>query len=273
MKIIRLHHTFTLTLIPLFLVSIFFATSGFADETVDLTTRGDVTQRFLWMPRDGAIASVILFPGGKGKIKITDDGDIKKGGNFVVRSRDKFASHKLNVAVFDAPSDQYGKKGMKDGAFRYSDDHIKDIAAVITYIKKESKVPVWLVGTSRGTESAAYGAIRLAEMIDGIILTASMSEENDNGVSLPEMELNKITVPTLIISHEDDQCHVTTPEGSKTIKDGLTKAPRVELKYFKGGDSPRSSPCKAKSAHGFLGIEADVVSYIAEFIKKIINNA
>lgn len=176
MKIIKSQHTFTLTLIPLFLVSIFFATSGLADETVNLTTRGDVTQHFLWMPRDGAVASVILFPGGKGKIKVTDDGDIKKGGNFVVRSRDKFANHKLNVAVFDAPSDHYGKKGMKDGAFRYSDEHIKDIATVITNIKKETKVPVWLIGISRGTESAAYGAIPLAEMIDGLILTASVTE-------------------------------------------------------------------------------------------------
>jgi hypothetical protein len=267
MRIYKSLHTLPLALTPLLLICIFFAAPAYADETVDLTTRGDIIQRFLWMPRDGAVASVILFPGGKGKIKITDDSEIKKGGNFLVRSRDKFSNYKLNVAVFDAPSDQYGKRGMKDGAFRYSDKHIKDIAAVITYIKKKVDVPVWLVGTSRGTESAAYGAINLDSMVDGLILTASMTEENDNGVSLPEMELHKITVPTLIISHEDDACHVTLPEGSELIKNGLTKAPKVELKFFSGGDEPRSNPCKAKSAHGFLGIESEVVKYIADFIK------
>lgn len=267
MKTAKTLHTSSLVFTPLFLVSIFFSALSNADETVDLTTRGDVTQRFLWMPRDGAIASVILFSGGKGKIKVTDDGDIDKGGNFLVRSRSKFANHKLNVAVFDAPSDHYGKKGMKTDNFRYSNEHAEDIAAVVTYIKKKVNTPVWLVGTSRGTESAANGAISLIGQIDGLILTASMTEENNQGVSLPEMELHKITVPTLIISHEDDACHVTPPDGSEDIKDGLTKAPKVEIKFFSGGDEPRSKPCKAKSAHGFLGIEGEVVTYIADFIK------
>lgn len=267
MKIIKSLPIFPLVLTPLLLVSLFFSISGNADETVDLTTRGDVTQRILWMPREGATASVILFPGGTGRIKITDDGDIRKDGNFLVRSRDKFAGQKLNVAVFDAPSDHYSKKGMKIDLFRDSEDHTKDIEAVINYIKKEAKTPVWLVGTSRGTESAAKGAINLDGQIDGLILTASISEENRKGVSLPEMELDKITVPTLIVSHEDDACHVTLPEGSEIIKERLTKATRVELKYFSGGDEPTSKPCKAKSAHGFLGIEGEVVDYIINFIK------
>jgi pimeloyl-ACP methyl ester carboxylesterase len=267
MKTIKSLHTLSLVLASLLLASVFFTTPVIADETVDLTTRGDVTQRILWMPRDGAVVSVILFAGGTGRIKITDDGDIRKGGNFLVRSRHKFANHKLNVAVFDAPSDHYSKKGMKVDLFRDSKEHTKDIEAVINYVKKKVKTPVWVVGTSRGTESAANVAINLPREIDGLILTASMSEENRKGVSLPEMELSKITVPTLIISHEDDACHITTPEGSKNIKDGLTKASKVELKYFSGGDEPTSKPCKAKSAHGFLGIEGEVVDYIVNFIK------
>ena len=259
--------TFSLALTPLLFASNFYTTQGNADETIDLKTRGDVSQRFLWMPRDGATDSVILFSGGKGKIKLEDDGEIRKGGNFLVRSRNQFAKQKLNVAVFDAPSDHYGKKGMKVDFFRDSKEHTKDIDAVINYIKEKVNTPVWLVGTSRGTESAANGAINLPGKIDGLILTASMAAENNKGVSLPEMELHKITVPTLIVSHEDDMCHVTPPEGSEDIKDGLTNASKVEVKYFSGGDESTSKPCKAKSAHGFLGIEAEVVDYIANFIK------
>lgn len=260
----------TNTLILFFLLYIgisFFSTQSIADETVDLTTRGGVIQRILWMPRDEADANIILFPGGTGRIKITDGGDIKIGGNFLVRTRNDFASHKLNVAVFDAPSDHYTKKGMKTDYFRASTEHAEDISAVIDYIKKQSNVPVWLVGTSRGTESAANAAIRLVGKVDGLILTSSMTEENRNGVSLPEMQLYTIKAPTLIVHHQHDECRVTTPEGAEVIKDALTNATKVELKYFSGGDDPISKPCKAKSAHGFLGIENEVVKYISDFIK------
>lgn len=244
-----------------------FSITIMADETVVLSTRDGVTQRILWMPRDDAVASVILFPGGGGRIKITDDGDIKIGGNFLVRTRDDFVNQKLNVAVFDAPSDHYTKKGMKTDFFRASTEHAEDISAVIDYIKKQDTVPIWLVGTSRGTESAANGAIRLADKIDGLVLTSSMTEENKKGVSLPEMQLHDIKVPTLVVHHEDDECRVTTPEGAVGIKDALTSVSKVVLKYFSGGDEPISNPCKAKSAHGYLGIENEVVKYIADFIK------
>lgn len=251
----------------LYIVFTGYSTSILADEAVDLTTRGDVTQRILWMPRDGAVASVILFPGGTGRIEITKHGDIEREGNFLVRSRDEFASHQLNVAVFDAPSDHYTKKGMKTDFFRDSAEHAEDISAVVSYIKKQTTVPVWLVGTSRGTESAANGAIILQGQVDGLVLTSSMTEENNKGVSLPEMQLHEIKVPTLVVHHEEDECRVTTPEGAEVIKDALTQASKVELKYFSGGDDPISKPCKAKSAHGFLGIEEKVVKYITDFIK------
>ncbi|WP_455216883.1 alpha/beta hydrolase [Kaarinaea lacus] len=238
-----------------------------ADETIGLTTRGDVTQRILWMPREGAQASVLLFPGGGGRIQITDQGDIEREGNFLVRTRDLFAGHKLNVAVLDAPSDYYTEKGMKTDLFRSSAKHAEDIAAVVSYIKKQAAVPVWLVGTSRGTESAANGAIRLAGQVDGLVLTSSMTEENRKGISLPEMQLGEIKVPTLIVHHQNDECRFTTPDGARVIKDAMTSASKVELKYFSGGDKPKSKPCKAKSAHGYLGIEKEVVKYIADFIK------
>jgi len=244
-----------------------FGTLAHADEAVDLSGRDGVTQRILWMPREGAVASVLLFPGGTGRIKISDDGEIKVEGNFLVRTRDDFAGQKLNVAEFDAPSDHYTKKGMKTDNFRASDDHVKDISAVIDYIKKQSAAPVWLVGTSRGTESAANAAIHLGNKISGLVLTSSVTEENNKGVSLPEMKLSDIKVPTLIVHHKEDECNVTTPEGAKTIKDALTSASKVELKYFTGGDRPTSKPCKAQSAHGFLGIEKEVVQYIIDFIK------
>ena len=76
------------------------------------------------------------------------------------------------MAVVDAPSDK--KHGMYDG-FRNSGEHLKDMEAVISFLKSEANVPVWLIGTSRGTESAAYIASKAKGAINGLILTSSMN--------------------------------------------------------------------------------------------------
>ncbi len=47
----------------------------------------------------------------------------------------------------------------------------------------------------------------------------------------------------------------------------LENSPNARATLFSGGDEPISQPCKAKSYHGFLGIEKQVVDYIFEFIK------
>ena len=45
------------------------------------------------------------------------------------------------------------------------------------------------------------------------------------------------------------------------------QVPRRELLAFDGGDPPQSAPCEARAAHGFLGLDADVVAAIATWIK------
>ena len=50
---------------------------------------------------------------------------------------------------------------------------------------------------------------------------------------------------------------------------GPLHSSRFKSKLFDGGDEPKNSnPCKAKTYHGYLGIEEDVVSYIDDFIKQ-----
>jgi hypothetical protein len=81
------------------------------------------------------------------------------------------------------------------------------------------------------------------------------------------MSLGRITVPTPIVSHENDACELTPHYGAQQIAWRLTNAPKVEVKYFSGGYAPESGPCDAMSAHGFYGTEKEVVAYIAGFIK------
>ncbi len=153
------------------------------------------------------------------------------------------------------------------GGFRNSAKHVTDIDAVTAHLKKTVRVPVWLIGTSRGTESAAYVAIHAKENVAGLVLTSSMTEDNSDGRPVTDLPLDRIRVPALVVAHEDDECWVTPPGGAEWIAESLVNASRVEVKMFSGGDEPRSKPCNALSAHGFLGIEQDVVAAIAAFIK------
>lgn len=239
-----------------------------ATELVKLSTRDGVSQSFLYSRAERAHASVILFAGGHGNLKLQDDGTIGWGtNNFLLRSREYFINAGCNVAVFDAPSDHQGRDGML-GGFRNSEEHAVDIAATVKYLRAQSNVPVWVVGTSRGTESVANVAVRSPLVADGVVLTSSMSVKNDKGFALPELELNKVTVPVLLTVHEDDACWVTPPEGSEAVKAALVNAKRLELKRYHGGLPARTDACKALSAHGFYGIEEEVVRDIVSFIRQ-----
>ena len=240
------------------------------EQLVTLETRAGVTQKFILITPQKPVAAVILFAGGKGNLDLSGAADqpVLGGGknNFLVRTRDDFADHGFAVAVVDAPSDRKERVGMR-GGFRNSAKHVTDIDAVTAHLKKTVGVPVWLIGTSRGTESAAYVAIHAKENVAGLVLTSSMSEDNSDGRPVTDLALDRIRVPTLVVAHEDDECWATPPDGAERIANGLVNAPKVAVKMFSGGDEPRSKPCQARSAHGFLGIEQDVVAAIAAFIK------
>ncbi len=238
---------------------------------VSIETPRGVKQAFILIAPDKPVASVILFAGGSGGLGLKSASSMKWGaGNFLVRTRDMFAAEGFAVAVVDAPSDR--REGM-NAIFRMSAAHAGDIAAVAAYLKKQASVPVWLVGTSMGTFSAAEGAIA-ASGIDGLVLTSTITGSNPRwniAKSHPDgvasMALSRITVPTLIMSHRKDGCAQSPAAGASKLKRRLTKAGNVEIALLDGGDPPRSKPCDAKAAHGYFGIEAKAVGTIAKFIK------
>ena len=232
---------------------------------ITLDTRLGVTQQILIEQPDNSKANLILFAGGKGKLKLGSD-KYKSNGNFLIRTRQLFIDKGFTTILIDAPSDKQGKLGMLKG-FRNSQEHVQDIEAVLDYIKTLNDKPIWLVGTSRGTESAGYAAVNLNNKIDGLILTSSISKTNKNGTSIASLPLEKLTVPVLAIHHSQDACKTTRPSVVKDIKHKVHNSSRVEIKLFIGGDTPRSSnPCQARTYHGYFGLEAEVVDYIDSFI-------
>ncbi len=215
---------------------------------------------------------MILFAGGHGALGLKSASDMKWGkGNFLVRTRDRFAAHNLMVAVIDAPSDE--QDGM-NAIFRMSKAHADDIDAVAAYLKKEAAIPVWVVGTSMGTFSAARGAIGTRN-VDGVVLTSTVTRSkpdwkiaasHPNGVA--SMPLPEVTVPALVMSHRKDGCAITPAADAQKLAARLSRARKTEIVILDGGDPPQSDPCEAKSQHGYLGIEGKAVDSIAQFIKR-----
>lgn len=240
-----------------------------AEQLVEVESPRGVTQKFLLIEPNNPKAAVILFAGGKGALNLYKGmfggSGINWGKkNFLVRTREDFAKHGLMVATVDAPSDHQGKRGML-GGFRSSQGHVQDIDAVIARLREIADVPIWLVGTSRGTESVTNIAIASQQNPHGMVLTSSMTVGDGKGQAVTDFDLSRITMPTLITHHESDGCSKTRPAHVDGIRTSLVNAPVVEVHMFRGGRE-QSDPCKAMSYHGYLNIEDEVVGAIAAFV-------
>jgi hypothetical protein len=214
-------------------------------------------------------AIAVLFPGSGGTIQLRTEGGQPKfsGGNFLVRSRAEFVKRGVIAAILDAPSDQQGGWGMGD-EFRLGGDHFTDISVVVADLNRRLPgLPVFLIGTSRGSVSAAALGARFGERIAGVVLTASMFRQTgrkskEPGIGLSRFDFSTIKAPILLAHHVSDQCE-TTP---------YSEAARLAEKYplitVWGGSPPQSGPCDAFSQHGFLGKESETVEQIVNWMLK-----
>lgn len=237
-----------------------------AECTVDMSTRPGVTQRILVITPEKPRAAVVLFAGGDGGITMEAVGSMPRlGSNFLVRTRQQYVERGFTTVVIDAPSDKQSPPYLSGS--RQTAEHIADVKAVIAWLREQSKTPVWLIGTSRGTQSVAYIATQLPQAEggpDGIVLTASVVRDQRSR-AVPEMALDSIRIPVLVAHHRDDGCRVCLFADVPPILGRLTATPRKELMVFDGGISV-GNPCEARAYHGFNGIEREVIERIAAWI-------
>lgn len=246
-----------LSIAILFLAEIAFAEN---DRLIKIDTRPGVTVSFYNMKRERAQATIVLLPGGAGGIGMKNG--IPTSNNFLVRSRDLFASNGFNVAVVGKPSD----KDDLDGSFRISAEHIDDLRQVVAFLKKDSGVPVWIVGTSMGTISAtALGTVVSKDEVSGIVLTSSVTQKKTGAV--PDQKLESIHLPVLVVHHEFDECKICVPSEVSQIIKGLKNSPLKKEINVRGGSNPKGNPCEALHWHGFIGMEKEVVDLISAWIK------
>jgi len=244
-------------------------------RTSDLTT---VCQSYLLIEPISElvpIATLVLFVGGAGRIGVFDQGVGVRANNFLYRTRYQFAaSGPFNVALIDAPEPNACTGAFSNlfslNGLRASNPHAEDMGLVMDDLRSQLGGSVWVVGTSRGTISAAFAAAVLSgtSAPDGLVLTATLTREERAGRNdVFDVPLSQVTVPTLIVSHKDDGCEFTPPVDWIQLWLILRQsAPDVRAWIFRGGLPPISDPCNALSDHGFFGIERRVVSFISNWV-------
>lgn len=138
-------------------------------------TRPGVVVSAIIVAPDQPKAVAALFSGGYGTIGVTPDGTIRSPGNFLISSRAHIAERGIVTASIDPPSDQIAGGRRMDDYFRETSEHADDIRLVIAALRKSFGLPVWLLGTSRGSTSVANAGIRLQRGgPDGLVLMSTM---------------------------------------------------------------------------------------------------
>jgi hypothetical protein len=229
-------------------------------------------------------AVLMLFIGGDGTLGLTA-GQLNTGSpNFLARNRNHFAAEGFVVAVVDAATDfnahthalttdpngfvhGSGLRGHRLPGRLHGDKHLFDLQTVMADLRNRYPgVPLWAVGTSRGTVSAAVTATSVIPPVDGLVLTSSLTGP-DASEDMNDVALESVAAPVLIVSHKDDACPITRPEDSDALRHRFASSPRVKVRHLSGGSTPISPPCDPLAPHGFFGIDQKAVEAITKWIR------
>jgi pimeloyl-ACP methyl ester carboxylesterase len=220
-------------------------------------------------------ASVVLLTGGNGVLNLNAAGDIRDSqGNFLIRSARRFLNARLNVAMLDAEPAFAGPSGLNNQ--RLTQAHADHLAQVIAVVRKQwPGKAVWLVGTSNGTLSVFNAAARLTgpSLPNGIVLTSAVTQPDPAGemghVLGTNPSLGSITVPTLVMWHQNDACFVSPATAAMAAFDGLTGVPaakKAKTTIAAGRPNVAVTACGAFHYHGYNGAEDAAVAAIVAFI-------
>lgn len=247
----------------------FHAIAAPRESVASVTSRPGVTQDYYLIEPDGKPRAIaVLFVGGEGELGLENSGPTKGTGNFLMRVRRQLAAAGFVLVYPDTPSDR--RSGL--GSFRTTPQHAEDIAAVVKAVKARADLPVFLIGTSRGTISAANGAARLpAGAVTGLVLTSTITVRGNKGqASIYDVPVKDIKLPVFALAHRNDGCYVTPPDTLPAMLNAMPAAARKDSLVLEGGAGRRGDACGAQSPHGYLGIEDQAAKAITDWIEAIL---
>lgn len=239
-------------------------------ERVMLKTRTAVTVPMYIAAARGAVATVILLPGGNGRLKVDRNANIGNDSNFLTRSRGRFEAAGYNVVLPDVPSDrdQGGLGDASDSSFRLSAKHMADLEAIVAYARDRFDKPVVIVGMSRGSISLAAFLTAKPGAADAAAFVSSVVSGGLDG-SLHKVDLSAIAVPVLFVHHRKDACTASRPRALTKVV-GKFRATRPELIWIDGHGTVSGRECGPYHYHGFQGQENEAVGAISGWFARTI---
>jgi hypothetical protein len=232
-------------------------------------------------PNPPPVAVVILLSGGTGNIQLTPpappaipDSTLSiNSNNFLTRSRWLFGGYNFIVITVDAASD-YLQMPPNYLQFHQGDpQHVRDIEQVLLFARSTlAGLPVWVVGTSRGTAGAFLAAVAGPPPAgpDGLVFSSAINGNTPPPLdpdSLFSATLSSITVPVLLLNDAGNTCPNTLPSGDAAVKKALTSSLVVEIKSVAASTLlPLTDNCHALSSHGYFAVEDHAVKVIADWI-------
>jgi pimeloyl-ACP methyl ester carboxylesterase len=151
-------------------------------------------------------------------------------------------------------------RGMSD-SFRMSQLHADDVAAVAGDMQEQfPTAQLFLVGTSRGTASAAYVGAAFGSRLSGVVLTSSVFDASHGGAGLSDFDYERIKVPLLFVHHIEDGCRVTPYYAAKALSE------KYALISVHGGKPAASGSCDPVAPHGYYGVESATVDAIVRWM-------
>lgn len=230
----------------------------------EFATRPSMSVKAIVTSPEKAIGQVILLPGGGGDIGLNASGQVtspQMADNFTVRTRSLFVDAGYITIVLDTASDVINliSPASKDSIAKNRDD----VVAVAATLKKESKLPLWIVGTSASSWRLVLMTSRLQSEvgISGIALTGTVVGKSE----MYWKAVEEIKVPVLVVHHRKDACSYSKPEAIQPLLDAL-KVPAKKVVWIEDGNS-QGDPCHEWAYHGFNGKEADAVGSILSWMK------
>src|SRR5262245_49772927 len=207
---------------------------------------------------------IAIFPGHPGILKLREENgqlEYEQRGNFLIRSRRHWLDDETLVAVLDAPSDQWATFTQD---FRTTARYGTDVGAVLNEVSKRYPVGDWtFVGTSEGSMSAFHAARMNAPLAKRVILSSSVWGPTNNGPGLSSAKFEQLSAPILWVHHENDPCQYTQYRDARRYAE-KTMSPLVTVR---GGGPEKGGACQAQTAHGFVGVEREVVLAMRSWIK------
>lgn len=176
---------------------------GINERVMNIPLHAGGSVRAIFSSPERPLATIIMFPGGTGDIGLGQDGRIRHGDNFVVRTRGAWNRQGFAVLIPDTVG-RLNLRGQRSSAY-YA--HL--VEDIIAFLHRQDSRPVFLLGTSQGAIAAVNGAAHAASGdIAGVVLTESVSVMGGSGETVFSAHPEKVQAPVLVVANHDDRCNV-----------------------------------------------------------------